>query len=66
MPLHDWQFWLVTLLALWGLWALARTVVPARRRSAADGGAGCPNCAAGAASFKPKRRVAITIERRKV
>lgn len=32
MPLGDWQFWVVTLLALGGVWMLVRAVVPKKRR----------------------------------
>jgi hypothetical protein len=34
MPFDDWQFYVVTLAALWGAWALARTFIPARERPA--------------------------------
>lgn len=66
MPLHDWQFWVVSLLALWGLWLLARPLLPVRKSSNADE-AGCPNCASGAASSKKRQhRVALTVDRRRV
>jgi hypothetical protein len=64
MPLHDWQFWIVTLLALGGGWIVMRTVLPARRRNA-TGDPTCPNCASGSAAQHTKRRVALTIDRRK-
>lgn len=68
MPFGDWQFWLVTLLALWGLWVMARPFLP-RRKVSPDEQAACPNCASGSAASKKKktpRRVPLTIERRKV
>ena len=30
MPFGDWQFYVVTLAALWGAWALVRTFLPSR------------------------------------
>ena len=30
MPFDDWQFYVVTLAAAWGAWAVVRTVVPKR------------------------------------
>ena len=37
MPLDDWQFWLVTLAAGWGMYALARPFLPWRRRGRKGG-----------------------------
>ncbi len=65
MPLHDWQFWVVTLLMLWGLWVLLRAIVPARRK-AGDADPSCPNCASGEAASQGPRRVSLTIERKKL
>ncbi len=31
MPWADWQFWVVTLAAVGGMWLLARVLVPRRR-----------------------------------
>tara|TARA_R110000782_G_scaffold101029_9_gene187504 strand:- start:851 stop:1006 length:156 start_codon:yes stop_codon:yes gene_type:complete len=31
MPWGDWQFWVVTLAAVGGLWALARALMPRKR-----------------------------------
>jgi hypothetical protein len=31
MPLGDWQFWVVTVVALAGLWLVIRTVAPRRK-----------------------------------
>jgi hypothetical protein len=63
MPWNDWQFWLVSLLAVWGLWVLARPFLP--RKRAASASTSCPNCASGSAAAKP-RRVALTIEKKRV
>jgi len=30
LPLTDWQFWVVTALAMWGMWMLIRTFLPSR------------------------------------
>jgi hypothetical protein len=63
MPWSDWQFWIVSVLALGGLWIMARPFLPWRK---GDGSApACPNCASGSASAKP-RRVALTIEKKRV
>jgi hypothetical protein len=35
MPLNDWQFWVVTILAILGLWLAKRAIWPGKR-----GGAG--------------------------
>jgi hypothetical protein len=65
MPWNDWQFWIVSALAIGGLWIVMRTIVPARRRRAVEDPA-CPNCASGGASSRPpRRRVQLTIDRRK-
>ena len=64
MPINDWQFWLVTVLAIGALWLLIRTVAPRRSTSAED--PACPNCASGAASSRSKRRVPLTIEKKRV
>jgi hypothetical protein len=63
MPWRDWQFWIVTALALAGAWLIARPFLPRKR---GDGAApGCPNCASGSAASKP-RRVALTIDKKRV
>jgi hypothetical protein len=51
MPWHDWQFWIVTLIAGWGVWLMARPFLPRRRARRAE--PGCPTCAPGA---PPRRR----------
>lgn len=67
MPWNDWQFWLVTMLAFGGLVILLRPFIPflGARRKGSD--ASCPSCASGSASTKKRgRRVALTIEKRRV
>jgi hypothetical protein len=65
MPWTDWEFWLVTVLALGGLWLLARPFLPSRKSKAED--ASCPNCASSASAGKSRRRrVILTIERKKM
>jgi len=46
MPWDDWQFWLVTLAAAWGLWALVRQLTPRRNRNEPP----CSTCAVGTAA----------------
>lgn len=66
LPWHDWQFWFVTFLAACGLWLLGRPLLP-KRRSGTQGDAGCPTCSSGAASSRrSKRRVALTVERKRI
>lgn len=65
MPFHDWQFWAVSIAAAWGLWIMARPFMP-KRKSAGSQDAACPNCAASSAASKHTRRVALTIERKKL
>jgi len=61
MPLGDWQFWVVTLLCLAGLYYVVRPLLP--QRKATDG---CPHCGSGKAAQRKKRlrRVALTVERK--
>jgi hypothetical protein len=65
MPWHDWEFWIVTLLAVWGGWVLLRPFMP--RKKGGTSAPACPNCASGsgAAAAKP-RRVALTIEKKRI
>jgi hypothetical protein len=51
IPVADWQFWIVTAAAFWGLVALVRTVLPDRKKKA-DGA--CPHCASGSAACAKK------------
>ena len=46
MPWTDWQFWLVTIAALWGLCAVVRQLVPRRGRNEPP----CSTCAVGMAA----------------
>jgi hypothetical protein len=64
MPWYDWQFWIVSAFALGGAWVLIRPFL--RSRFGKNEDSRCPNCASGAAASKPKRRVALTIERRQL
>jgi len=57
MPWRDWEFWIVTTLAVVGVIVLLRPFIPRRKGSDAS----CPNCATGSASAKP-RRATLTIE----
>ncbi len=60
MPFGDWQFWIVTLLGLWGLYLVVKPFLPKKNKSQ-----GCTHCASGAAAQKkPTRRVSITVERK--
>ena len=63
MPFGDWQFWVVTIIGLVGLWLVIKPLLP---RKAKDDG--CPHCASGAAASRKKkgRRVALTVERKHV
>ncbi len=63
MPWHDWQFWIVSIFAVGGLWLLLRPFL-LRKRGASDAGS-CSNCATPSTSVKP-RRVNLTIEKRRV
>ena len=46
IPVADWQFWIVTLVALFGLVKLVRTVLPDKKKPNAP----CPHCASGSAA----------------
>ena len=52
MPMHDPQFWIVTAVALVGLWTLLRQFLPSR----SDQGPACGGCAAGAAACAKPRK----------
>jgi hypothetical protein len=68
MPLHDWQFWIVSALAAYGVWVLVRPFV--RRGKSND--ASCPSCpsggggAGGGEHRSQRRKVALTIERKRL
>jgi hypothetical protein len=52
MPWGDWQFWVVSLAAGWGLWAVLRQLLP--RRGAGE--APCASCAVGTAVREARQR----------
>lgn len=54
VPVHDWQFWVVTAAALWGVFTLVRTVWPKRKKSG-EGAPPCPRCASGTAACAGKK-----------
>lgn len=57
MPIADWQFWVVTLVALWGLWCTIRLIVPRRSDR------GCSSCGS---TRKREAHVGLTVERRRI
>lgn len=58
VPWGDWQFYVVTLLAMCGAWVMVRPFLP--RKGGSGGSGGCPNCASGAAARrKPRTRLTI-------
>jgi len=57
LPLDQWQFYVVTVVALGGVYVLLRPFL--RRGSAAGGGTGCSGCGSGSTSRK--RAVPLTI-----
>jgi hypothetical protein len=67
MPMHDWQFWFVSALALCGFWILLRPFIR-RSLTPADAESGaCPSCpTSGSKPRGQRRRVALTIERKRV
>ena len=64
IPIGDWQFWLVTLVAIAALVAVVRPLFPRRKGS----NAACPGCPSGAAkSDTPQvKRVDLTIGGKRV
>ena len=46
MPWTDWQFWVVTLAALWGARIIVRQIIPSKKDESA-----CASCAVGAAAM---------------
>jgi hypothetical protein len=61
MPISDWQFWVVTIIGLVGLWLVIKPLLPKR-----GGSDGCTHCGSGNAAKKKSRRVALTVERKHV
>ena len=54
MPLEDWQFWLVTGVALWRLTALAKEFLPRSQNPDESPGSPCAGCAMGQAACRQK------------
>lgn len=61
LPLHDWQFYVVTAAMLGAIWLVIRPLLPRK-----DGTVGCPNCADGVASKKRAHRTDLTINRKRI
>lgn len=63
MPVSDWQFWIVTLAAVYGLWRVIKIFLPRK-----DKQAGCTHCASGAAASRKKRgaKVSLTVNNNQV
>jgi hypothetical protein len=60
MPWRDWQFWVVSVFAGWGLWIIVRPFLPKRSKGA------CSGCASGAAAQRPKRvNLRVKVDRSK-
>ncbi len=58
LPLDQWQFYVVTAVALAGVWALLRPFL--RRGRSGASSAGCGGCASGSTSTR-RRAVSLTI-----
>ena len=54
MEWGDWQFWLVTLAAVWGIWSVIRQLLPAKSKEEPP----CAHCslAAGVREAADKKR----------
>lgn len=65
LPLDDWQFWVVSALALGAVWLVVAPILPKRGKSK---GAACPGCPSGeSASAKPREKhVDLTIGGKRV
>ena len=61
VPLGDWQFYVVTALALTSLWLVVKPFVGSRGK----GDGGCHTCGGGAAATR-RKRVTMTIRGRRV
>ncbi len=60
IPISDWQFWIVTFLALLGAWRGVRSLVPRR-------GAACGGCSSGdRASSGSEQQATLTLEGKRV
>jgi hypothetical protein len=64
IPLDDWQFWVVTALALGAAWLVLTPLLPKRRSKSSA----CPGCPSGNAAEKAPRekRVDLTIAGKRV
>ncbi len=63
MPYDDWQFWVVTLLAIGGLAMVIRPLLPRRKDDPR-----CGSCPTGSAASDPSvgKKTTLTIEGRRV
>jgi len=63
MPYDDWQFWVVTLLAVGGLALVIRPLLPRRK-----GNVGCGTCPTAGSAADPSvgKKTTLTIEGRRV
>lgn len=63
MPWNDWQFWVVTVLALGGLVLVLRPLLPSRSSNGR-----CGTCPSGTKSKDPSvgKRTTLTVEGRRV
>jgi len=57
LPVDDWQFWLVSALAVAAVIAIVRPMLPSREKKA-----GCPGCGPAA----PPRKTELTLDGRRV
>ncbi|MEY3025346.1 MAG: hypothetical protein RL136_1914 [Planctomycetota bacterium] len=64
IPYDDWQFWVVSALALGAVWLVVRPLLPKRRSKSAA----CPGCPSGEAASRPARpkHVDLTIGGKRV
>jgi hypothetical protein len=60
LPIHDWQFWAATMLAVAALTLLVKPLFP-RKKSTKSSCPGCPTGEAAAKNARPKH-VDLTIE----
>lgn len=62
MPVHDWQFWVVTAAALVALLVVLRPFLPARKGARSSA---CPGCGPGQAAARA-RKTQVTVSGRKM
>jgi hypothetical protein len=58
LPVEDWQFYVVSFAALFGVWVLVRTLLPRRSSSSP-----CPGCPTGRTPWR-RRLTALTLRGR--